>query len=531
MTPPRSTQAARGSHPDLTARTLSGLRWTYLSAAVHAVLQTAYTVTMSRLLEPRVFGIMAVAQLAVNFGQYFAQLGVGRAVIQKKDLQPEHVRASFASGVALGLVAAGVVWVAAPTIGRIVTKPDAVPVLRAMGASFAILGAGMTAQAVLRRALRFRDIALVELIAFAIGYLGVGIPGAVAGWGVWSLVAAVLTTNVLGTGMKLRLARHPVRPLGRWAPYRELYGFGVRTSATQILEYLAQNLDTFAASRYVDASSLGQYNRAFFLVRLPVDYLAQGMAGVLFAGLSRIQDDLERLRRTYRSGLVLVGALFVPIAAGMAVAAPEIVRVVLGPRWDPAAAVVPLVALASAAHVMSRLPAILAEARGQLDRKLAIEVASLLLLATYLAIAIGGPLRAYAAAYAAGELTRHLLYQLVVGRGIGLTARDVPHLYGPLVVTSGVVALAVAGARWGLLAVGAATPVVLVGEVLAGGAGLLLAIRLGPKSVREEMASRLSSAGILGRRRAVDAGARAVLGSAARGQDPTLDDRVPPEVP
>ena len=84
-------------------------------------------------------------------------------------------------------------------------------------------------------------------------------------------------------------------------------------------------------------------------------YVTQALTTVLFSHLSRIQDDLARLRRAYLSVLSLGGILLFPVCAGIAVAAPELVLVLLGPQWDLAASIVPWFALAGACSVISAL--------------------------------------------------------------------------------------------------------------------------------------------------------------------------------
>src|SRR3954447_2294275 len=70
----------------LTARTASGLSWSYLATASLVVANLAYTATISRLLVPADFGLLAMANLVVLFAQYFARMGLASALIQKPDL-------------------------------------------------------------------------------------------------------------------------------------------------------------------------------------------------------------------------------------------------------------------------------------------------------------------------------------------------------------------------------------------------------------------------------------------------------------
>lgn len=509
---------------NLSRSTFSGVRWSYLQTGVIVVLQLSYTATMSRLLADEAFGLLALAQLVVNFGQYFAQLGVGRALIQRKHLTDDHVRAAFTSSMVLGSGMTVLVWALAPQIAGIFQEPEFVPVLRMMAVTFVLAGVGSTAQSLLLRELRFRELAFIMTFAIFFGYIIVGIGSALLGGGVYSLVAAVLAVNVAGSSLKVWRARHPMRFSASRQSYGELYVYGTKTSFTQVLEYLGNNLDTFVAGRYFAVGLLGQYNRAFYLVQLPIEYLVQNLSGVLFPSMAKIQDEVDRLRGSYLAVVKMIGSLMVPMLAGLAVAAAEVVEVVLGPGWEHTATAVPLLSGAAAFKVLSRFPVVLAEASNKLNAKLVVEVGSIALFAIALMIAIGGGVRAYAAASLVTEVVRHLAYLFLLRRVAGVRMGDIFPVYGPILLASVGVAAGIAAVRWALLGLGTPLILVLAGEVAAGAVSLVLLLRSpAMRGVRQEFSMRLERAGVLpASHPLVGLGARLLLGPATgSGNTPT----------
>jgi polysaccharide biosynthesis protein len=73
------------------------LRWSYIGSVTLGVLQVVSTSIMARLLTPADFGIMAVVLLLSRAMGYFAQLGVGRALVQKETLSEEEIRGGGAA--------------------------------------------------------------------------------------------------------------------------------------------------------------------------------------------------------------------------------------------------------------------------------------------------------------------------------------------------------------------------------------------------------------------------------------------------
>ena len=317
---------------NLTAQATSGLSWSALSTAALVVANLGYTATISRLLDPTAFGLMAMANLVVLFAEYFVRMGLASALVQKPDLSDEEVRAASTAGILIGLLCLGLVWLLAPAVGVLFRAPDLAPVLRGLGISFLFMGWSMTGLGLLRRALRFRELAMISVGAYVAGYLVVGVGLALLGAGVWSLVAATVTSTAIQAVWQYALLRHPLRPVRQWRPYRAVCGYAARLSVAHVLDYVGSNLDTFTVARIATTAVVGQYSRAYYLVFQPLgNYLSAALSNVVFATLSRIHEDLTRLRRAYLSIMSLGALLVFPICVGMAVAAPELVAVVPGP--------------------------------------------------------------------------------------------------------------------------------------------------------------------------------------------------------
>jgi O-antigen/teichoic acid export membrane protein len=500
------------SSQSLTAKTVAGLRWTYLESVSTAGAQAVYVAVMSRLLDPVAFGLMAIANLSMVLGFQIAQMGVANALIQRSDIDEQDVRAGFTSGLVLGALTASVFLFTAPLISDVFNEPDAVGILRVMAGNFLLTGLQMTSQGLLRRALRFRVMAIVGVVATVSGFV-VGIVLALLGAGVWSLVTAVLTHSVLRTALYYAATRHSLRPILRWTPYRELYSFGSRSTSLRFLEFLGGNLDTFAVGRYTSTYTLGLYNRAFYLVKLPMgQYLANSLTKVLFPGFSRIQADDERTRRVYLNAILLGGVVLFPICAGIAVASRELILVVLGDGWDAAAVFVPWFALGAGLSILSRLGLLLCESRAELNKALMLEISSVSLFGALLLLATRLDTWAFAAALAATEVLRHIAYQVLLQRVLDLRIGQLLFSYVPPLAAAAWTAAVIALGRLTAFWAGLPIPVVLVIEIVLGLFAMMLYVRLSPfRVVRNQLRNRMVAAGMLKPERSVRMRAMSLL--------------------
>lgn len=481
----------------LTAHTVSGLRWAYLDAVVSAGGQAVYVAVMSRLLDPVAFGLMAIANMAMAFGIFVAQMGVSHALIQRPVLTEDDVRAGATSGLVLGVLSGSAFALLAPVVAGFVGEPDAIPLLRIMGLNFLLAGLQMTSQGLLRRELRFQALSLAGMVATVVGFT-TGIVLALLGAGVYSLVLAVLTQSALRTLLYYLAARHTWRPLLRWAPYRALFGYGSRSTTLRLMEVLGTNLDTLAVARWTSTFTLGLYSRAYYLVMLPLgQYLTATLMRVLFPGFSRIQQDSERLRSVFRNTLLLMGVVLFPLCAGVAVAGRELILVVLGDQWDAAVVFVPWFALSAGLSFMSRLVVMLCEARARLNVAIVVEVASVALMWGLLVLASSGPAWWFAAAFAIEEVVRWVAYLFVTRSVAQMSNADLRYAYVPGIAAALWVGALVAGGRWVMLSVGAPDVVTLLAEVALGAVGLAVFVRFGPfRAVRTQLSTRIVAGGI-----------------------------------
>lgn len=492
------TAPREADEENLTSRVLGGAAWSVGLRVLGILAQVAYTSVMARLLTPAAFGLVASAQVVLLAGQLAAELGIGRAIVQTDELSPRTVRAGFTSSVLLGAALTAVVLLAAPAVAALFDDPGVEPVTRALSVVLLLNTLGVTADALLVRDLRIREVSLLDLGAFVVGYLVVGIGSAIAGAGVYSLVAAAVAKALLFSVGAIALARHGLRPLFAWREVRGLYAFGSQVSLIGVLEYLTVVAPPTAIGRLLGPAALGQFTQGNRILELPFVNLSQALSDVLFPAVSRIKAERARVSGAYLTAIGVTGALMIPVAAGVAGASDELVRVLLGEQWDRAARILPLLAVYATAQLLTYYAATTCEALGVLRPKLAIQTGSLALLVVgFAVVGADAPLVALVSVLPAVAVTRMLAYWIVMARTLSLGALAQPAaLSGPL-VTAALVAAALAGIGWAGADRGIAVGVLLPLQVATGAALLAWALFLGPlRPVRADVVRRLEHAGL-----------------------------------
>ncbi len=373
----------------LTQKTVHGLKWSYVSTITTALMQIGYTAVMARLLNPSDFGLVAMGNVVLSFGSYFAQMGMGSAIIQKEEITKEQIKAAFTSSVFLGFIFLILTFLLAPLTRYIFDNQSVIPLVRVMGLSFLLNGFSLTALALIRRELKFKALAIAEVISFSIGYIIVGIGSALIGFGVWSLVFASLVQSALIAIMVFIIIKHELSLSFSWDNYKPLISFGSKISIISFLEFIGSTLDTILIGRFFGSISLGIYNRAQRLINLPMQYFTSSFSRVLFPSFSQIQKDNDKIKRNIFLILQIVAIIIFPFAIFISVLSKEIVEILLGPKWLEASLLLKILAFAAAINLFTHFIAVLFEAKGLLKQKIIIQCSFIVILSISFYYALG----------------------------------------------------------------------------------------------------------------------------------------------
>ena len=206
----------------------------------------------------------------------------------------------------------------------------------------------------LQRDLEFKMrsiLSLVVAVVSAVATLGL----ALAGLGVWSLVAGSLLSVVLGTiGINML---HPFLRLPSFAfsGLKNLFAFGGYVAVSRILLYLYLQADTIIGGRVLGKEQIGYYSVGMHLASLPMQRVSAILNDVVFPAFAHIQDEPARVARHVLQAIRLMSLCAFPVFWGIGSVAPEIVRVLLGDKWEPAILPLELLAIVMPVRMIGQL--------------------------------------------------------------------------------------------------------------------------------------------------------------------------------
>ncbi len=293
-------------------------------------------VVLARLLRPEDFGLLRVLIVVSVFATALSDAGFPDALVQRKDITPTHESTAWWVSLALAGTSACVLYTAAPVIARMMAMPELTGAIRLICLPVLLEGTAVTASARLRRRLEFRVLAAADVIG-EIAFLG----------GAMVLLWIGAPRLSLAGGLAARMAAHAltiwvadfrvplVRP--RWGAARDLGRFAASVFGANLILCMAANADYLLVGRLLGATALGYYSISWDLLRFIPARIHRVAVRVIFPAFSRLQDDSLELARAYRQLSDYLARVVLPLIGCVAVAAPEVLRVLYGPQWAPAA--------------------------------------------------------------------------------------------------------------------------------------------------------------------------------------------------
>ena len=317
---------------NLRHRTVKGLSWSAVSQLVTQCFTWVISIVVARILGPKAYGLIGMTAVFSGFAMLFSDLGLGAAIVQRVNLERRHLDTAFWINVVAGFTMTAVMAGFAPLIATFFHEPRLTWITIVIAFQFLLGGFNVVQQALIRREMRFRALAGVQIISTVVAGI-TGLAMAFAGMGVWSLVAQPLCGSLIRVLLFWQVAHwHPSWSIEIKAG-KELFGFSAYVLAFNVVNYWGRNADNLLIGRFIGAQALGIYSRAYSMMLLPLTQITTVVASVMTPALSSIQQDKARVRRSYLKAISIVALITFPMMTGFVVTSENLIVVLLGKQW------------------------------------------------------------------------------------------------------------------------------------------------------------------------------------------------------
>ena len=311
---------------------LSNLIWRFLERCGAQIVTFVVSIVLARLLDPQVYGTIALVTVIITLLQVFVDSGLGNALIQKKDADDTDFSTVFYFNIGMCTLLYLILFFTAPLIALFYEKPELTPVIRVLGVTLIVSGLKNVQQAYVSKNMLFKKF-FFSTIGGTIGAAVVGIFMAIKGYGVWALVGQHVFNVVIGTIILWITVRWRPKKLFSWARFKGLFSFGWKLLVSALIDTLYNDLRQLIIGKKYSSEDLAFYNKGKQFPNLIVTNINSSIDSVLLPTMSKEQTNKEVVKSMTRRAIKTSSFILWPFMVGLGVCAEPLIRLLLTEKW------------------------------------------------------------------------------------------------------------------------------------------------------------------------------------------------------
>lgn len=347
--------------------------WSGLETAFMAGASLVVSVVLARLLDPAVFGLVALLQIFIALGQLFAEAGMSQALIRLPSRTAAQEGTALCINLAAGVAVYALLWALAPAIAGFYGQSELTDITRLIGLCIPLNAACVVQTARLTSLMRFRTLAWMSVCAVCVSGV-TGIVLALRGGGVMALVWQQIA--MWGTRGVLLWTAGPapgrLRVSAKAA--RELTWFSWKLLASGVIDTVWNNIYAPLVGRFFGVSATAMFWRAQTLAFYAPQAFGSVLARVSLPALSRIREEQTRATAAFSRLTSCSAWVMMPLSAMLIALAAPLFSWVLTDKWLPAAGLFQVLCLTAAFYPIHLLNCTALNVWGRSDLFLRLEI-------------------------------------------------------------------------------------------------------------------------------------------------------------
>lgn len=308
--------------------------WRFLERCGAQGVTFIVSIVLARILDPSVYGTIALVTIFTTIMQVFVDSGMGNALIQKKDADDLDFSTVFYFNLVVCITLYMIMFFCAPMIAEFYQMPELVSVVRVLSLIIIISGVKNVQQAYVSRNMLFKRFFYATL-GGTVGAAIVGIAMAYLGFGVWALVAQMLFNTFVDTVILWITVKWRPQKMFSFERLNILFSYGWKLLVSALIDTVYTDLRQLVIGKIYTKEDLAYYNQADKFPKVIVSNINSSIDSVLLPTMSKAQDDCGCIKSMTRRAIKTSSYIMIPLMVGLAVCADSLVSLILKDKWLP----------------------------------------------------------------------------------------------------------------------------------------------------------------------------------------------------
>ena len=338
----------------LKEKTAKGLFWGGFSNGIQQLLNLAFGIFITRLLDPADYGMVGMLAIFSLIASSIQESGFTAALVNKKEVTHNDYNAVFWFNAAISLFMYLLLFLCAPLIADFYNTPELTPLARYSFIGFFIASLGISHSAYLQRNLMVKQRAISSVTGLVLsGVTGVAL--AYFGFSYWGLATQSIVYVFVTTACYWHFTRWRPTLQINFAPIKEMFGFSGKLLVTNVFNHINNNLFSVILGKFYSEQEVGYYSQANKWCSMGQQFISGMINGVAQPVLTKVSDDLERQRRVFRKMLRFTAFISFPAMLGLGIISEELITITITDKWYSSVSIMQILCISGAFIPVSNL--------------------------------------------------------------------------------------------------------------------------------------------------------------------------------
>lgn len=331
---------------ELKSKSLNAAFWNIAGTIIKQGISFIISIFLARLLSPSDYGLVAMATVFITFTQGFSDLGLSSALIKTKEPTEIQYSSVFYFNVFVASMLALTLYVCAGPIANFYNNSEVEPIVKFVSYSFLVNALTTVHWAIFYKNLQIKFIRWSTILnALVSGPIGIIL--AYNNFGVWSIVYSSFAGNLSSVIFIWSFSRWRPQLIFKFSEIRALLSFGIKVFFINYIQAVYEKLDILIIGKIFTPADLGQYSRASSFNQLVTRYSAQGLSGVFFPVISKLQDNYDAIRGVFEKTIQTICFLTFMLTGFLYINSEPLIILFFSNKWYPAVDYFKILALSS----------------------------------------------------------------------------------------------------------------------------------------------------------------------------------------
>lgn len=301
------------------------------------VINIFFSIIMARLLSPEDYGIYAVVNVLAGYMMTTSNLGIGAAIIQKKNLVEKEIECIYSFTALIGIILGLIMVFFGIPLSQIYNNKVYYILCQLLAIAVFLYSINIVPNALLLRDGHYNQVVLRNIIV-TIGSVVITLFIAACGGKYYALIGQSISTiliyyiwNVFVTkihfGINIKAMVSGIKKIFKYS----LFSFGGDTAM-----YFELNLDTLMIGPFLGSTALGIYDKAYKLLDYPVGNLAGILTPILHPLLKDYQEQPDIIKNIYERIEKFFSLISIFMVTVCFCCSKEIIYILFGEKWSSA---------------------------------------------------------------------------------------------------------------------------------------------------------------------------------------------------